>query len=138
MTRYVLDTNIIALRLKNNANVMQRISRANQAGHDFLGCPAVLYEVRRGLLRRDARTQWRRFEILFGSFIYEEFTRQDWTLAAELWAKRVVMGRPVSDADLLIAVFAINRDAVLVTDNEKDFAELGAKVENWKISNDND
>jgi len=33
--------------------------------------------------------------------------------------------------DVLIGVFAYNRDAVLVTNNEKDFLSLGVTVENW-------
>ena len=36
--------------------------------------------------------------------------------------------------DLLIAVFAHNRNASLVTDNEKDFVELDITIENWKKS----
>jgi predicted nucleic acid-binding protein len=31
----------------------------------------------------------------------------------------------------MIAVFARNRGAILITDNEKDFADLGVAVENW-------
>jgi hypothetical protein len=31
----------------------------------------------------------------------------------------------------LIAVFALNRNAILVTSNEKDFAGLGVSLENW-------
>lgn len=65
------------------------------------------------------------------SFEWQDYRRDDWALAAELWAQRRALGRPIADADLLIAVFARNRDAVLVTDNEKDFVDLGVKVENW-------
>lgn len=34
-------------------------------------------------------------------------------------------------ADLLMAVFTYNRNAVLITDNQKDFIGLGVSVENW-------
>jgi len=33
--------------------------------------------------------------------------------------------------DVLIAVFARNRDATLITDNEKDFLDLSVSVEHW-------
>ncbi|MFN8421466.1 MAG: PIN domain-containing protein [Anaerolineae bacterium] len=133
-----MDTNIISLLLRENANVVARMDVVTNEQNRFIGCPTVWYEVRRGLLTRDAKKQAAKFEALFNIFEWQDYATDDWKLASELWARRVLMGRPVSDADLLIAVFAINRDAVLVTDNEKDFAELGAKVENWKISNDID
>jgi len=97
-----------------------------------LGCPIVWYEARRGLLANDSKGQMQRLIILFGEFDWEDYSRADWELAAQLWAQRKVSGRPIHDADLLIAVFAMNRNAVLVTDNEKDFDGLGVTVENWK------
>jgi predicted nucleic acid-binding protein len=33
----------------------------------------------------------------------------------------------------LIAVFATNRNATLVTDNTKDFDGLGVTLENWRV-----
>lgn len=92
----------------------------------------VWYEVRRGLLAKDAQSQMKNFEKLFSLYIWQDYTPKDWELASTLWAQRRTSGRPVADADLFIAVFAINRNAVLVTDNEKDFDGLGVQVENWK------
>ncbi len=41
-------------------------------------------------------------------------------------------GKPLDDADLFIAAFALEQDAVLVTDNQKHFRRLAdLKVENW-------
>ena len=41
-------------------------------------------------------------------------------------------GKPLDDADLFIAAFALEQDAVLVTDNEKHFRRItGLKVKNW-------
>ena len=132
MTRYVIDTNIIALRLRNSENVKQHFSHIVQSQDVVIGCPVVWYEVRRGLLQRDAKGQMMRFTLLFSGFEWQDYTLNDWTLASELWAKRSLLGKPVGDADLMIAVFAINRNAILVTDNEKDFVDLGVTIENWK------
>jgi predicted nucleic acid-binding protein len=103
-------------------------------GNIVLGCPMVWHEVRRGLLARDAKAQMALFENLFATFQWQDYTRDDWSLAAEWWAQRRAAGQPIADADLLIAVFAHNRNAALVTDNEKDFADLGVNVENWRQS----
>jgi predicted nucleic acid-binding protein len=68
------------------------------------------------------------------AFMWQEYTRTDWTLAASIWAERRRAGRPIGDADLLIGIFARNRDAVLVTDNERDFLDLGVTIQNWTVS----
>jgi predicted nucleic acid-binding protein len=57
MTRYVLDTNILAAFLRDESEVVKRISEAAQANAEFLLCPIVFYEILRGLLHRGAKTQ---------------------------------------------------------------------------------
>jgi predicted nucleic acid-binding protein len=136
MTNYVLDTNIVSaiVRRRDRALIAKMNSVINPEDQ-FLGCPVVWYEVRRGLLARDAKLQMRVFERVFSRFSWQDYNLNDWTLATTLWAQRRVQGRPVSDADLMIAVFALNRSVVLVTDNEKDFAGIGIAVENWMRGN---
>jgi predicted nucleic acid-binding protein len=73
-----------------------------------------------------------RFSLLFSTFLWQDFTRDDWALAADLWTARRAQGIPVNDADLLIAVFARNRNAILISDNEKDFVSLDVPIQNWK------
>ena len=125
MTLYVLDTNIISLLLRQNTAIMMSFRQIVSADHIVLACPMVWYELRRGLLAQDAKGQMQRLEALFATFEWQDYTRDDWSMAASLWKQRRQLGLPISDADLLIAVFARNRNAVLVTDNEKDFAQLG-------------
>lgn len=132
MTTFILDTNIVSLALRNDSAVTSRFHQARIEANTFLGCPFVHYEVQRGLLARDNKLYMSFFETLFASFQWDEYTRADWSLAATLWKQRKVLGRPIEDADLMIAVFALNRDAVLVSDNVKDFDGLGVKLENWK------
>jgi predicted nucleic acid-binding protein len=132
MTVYCLDTNTLSFLVRNEEPVVTRFTAALAKPNIVLICPFVWFEVQRGLLARDAKSQFAYAETLIGKLVWRDYERQDWELAARLWMKRRLAGRPIADADLLIAVFAINRDAVLVTDNERDFAELGAKVQNWK------
>ncbi len=133
MTAFVLDANIISLILRGDLAARRHFRQALIADSPILGCPVVWYEVHRGLLARDAKGQIRRFEALFENFIWQDYTRADWVLAASLWVQRRGEGLPIGDADLLIGVFARNRNAVLVTDNEKDFAELGITIQNWTL-----
>lgn len=132
MTVYVLDTNIISLLLRQNTAILMNFRQILSADHIVLACPMVWYELRRGLLAQDAKGQMQRLEALFATFEWQDYIRDDWSMAASLWTQRRQLGLPISYADLLIAVFARNRNAILITDNEKAFAQLGVTVENWK------
>lgn len=94
-------------------------------------CPVVYFEIKRGLLKKNAAKQLQFFDNLISWCQWDDFTLEDWNVAAELWAQREVMGNPIEDADLLIAVYARQRDATLVTNNERHFAHLDLMLENW-------
>ena len=130
--RYVFDTNIFSWLLAQDQEIISRMSQQVKDEDIILGCPVVWYEVRRGLLAKDAKRQMQRFEALFATFLWQDYQQADWKLAAELWTARRTQGIPINDADLLIAVFARNRNATLISDNGKDFADLNVTLENWK------
>lgn len=134
MITYVLDTNTISLILRKEATVVARLEEVQTTRHRMLGCPAVWYETRRGLLHRDSKAQMSRFFLLFDRFEWQDYTVDDWRVAAETWANLRATGRQIADADLLIAIFALNRNAILVTDNEADFAGINITIENWRKS----
>src|SRR5689334_5160691 len=100
MTTYVLDTNIVSLVLRNQALVRARLSEALSPENIILGCPVVWYEVRRGLIARDARRQIGTFDSVFAVFVWQDLNQTDWSLATDLWARRRASGSPISDADL--------------------------------------
>ena len=132
MTAYLLDTNIISALLKKE-DIVERRLRDTVALKEMVFLSAVVhYEAKRGLLKRDARNQMRALEHLVARFEWCDVIQADWELAAHLWVERTQVGRPIEDADLLIAAQAKRLGATLVTDNEKDFDDLGVKVENWR------
>src|SRR4051812_18469081 len=101
--RYVFDTNIFSWLLRQDQEIISRMGQQVKDEDVILGCPVVWYEVRRGLLAKDANRQMQRFEKLFATFLWHDLTRDDWKLAADLWTARRNQGIPVNDADLLIA-----------------------------------
>jgi len=129
--RYVLDTNIITALLRGDVSVVQNIAIAARENAELYLCPVVFYEIRRGLLYRDARNQSQLFLQYAATLIWDDFNHSDWLYAAELWSDLRQRGITVGDADLLIGVYAFHRYAVVVTANEKHFAPLGVAVENW-------
>jgi tRNA(fMet)-specific endonuclease VapC len=131
MMCYVLDTNIVSLLIRQNSHVVQRFDSLALTPNAFIACPMVWYEVQRGLLTRDAKLQMRHFVRLFNLFEWQDYGPDDWRLAAQWWTERRRQGLPIHDADVLIAAFTHNRQAALVTDNEKDFVNLNVQLENW-------
>ena len=86
--RYVFDTNIFSWLLAQDPEIILRMGQQIKDEDVILGCPVVWYEVRRGLLAKDAKRQMQRFEELFVTFLWHDYTRDDWKLAADLWTSR--------------------------------------------------
>lgn len=132
MTTFLLDTNILSAILRKETAVEKRFRQAIFDDDNLLLSIVVYYEIKRGLLKRDAKKQMVIFEHLSNQLAWCDVIIEDWELAARLWAERSKRGKPIADADVLIAAQAKRLDAILVTDNTKDFDALGVKTENWK------
>lgn len=134
---YLIDTNILSGILRKDADTVGRFFQAAIANTRLVLCPVVYYELRRGLMKKGASRQLEGFETLARRLEWIDLARADWERASELWAQRQITGRPMADADLLIAVQAERLGAILVTDNEKDFEGLGLRIENWRRRSSN-
>jgi predicted nucleic acid-binding protein len=98
------------------------------------------------LKNRLTSDQWaegklRRLDQITPFFVWNDLTQDDWLLAADTWATLTMQGRSPGDADLLIAVFAARRRAVLVTNNVRHFSVLAdplrLTLQNWPITAQN-
>jgi len=131
--RLVLDTNIVSAVLRRHRAAHGRFREETRAGSLLYLCPVVYFEVLRGLRHRDAHGQERRLEAIAAGMDWEELWADDWTRAAQLWSDTASRGRRCDDdADVLIAAYALNRDAVVITDNTRDFEAFGVPLENWR------
>jgi tRNA(fMet)-specific endonuclease VapC len=131
-TRYVLDTNIFTAILRKEPKAVEQAEKALATNAEFLLCPVVFYEVYRGLLHRDAKRQLSFYLQFVAGLTWDDLDREDWRAAAQRWADMRRGGYSVGDADLLIGTYAARRNAIVVTDNTKDFLPLGVPVENWR------
>ncbi len=130
--KYVLDTNIISSILRLEDKVMNRVAETLVDEAELLLCPVVFYEVYRGLQYRDAKKQLARFLEYVSVLSWDDYTPSDWQLAGQLWAELRRGGYQIADNDLLIGVYAQQRNAIVVTDNEKHFAKIEVTIENWR------
>jgi len=134
MSVYLPDTNTISALMRPASSLYPRLRGARQTGDQVVLSPVVEYEVRRGLLWKNASSLARRFDLIRQQFEDVEFARETWGRAAELWAYSRQQGMPLPDADILIAAHTIQLQAVLVTNNTRHFVlfqPLGLQLENW-------
>ena len=129
---YILDTNVIADRIRRHPQVIERLTRVGEAGNILGLCDPVRYEVSRGLIKINATRKLRFFrEEISPLMDHLALINDDWQTAARLWAAMRNQGRQFSDVDLLIASLAQRLNAVVVT-ADADFASLPIKSEDWR------
>lgn len=130
---YLPDTDSVNYIVKSVSPAVSRYQRAIESNAEMVLCPVVHYEVVRYLGLRRATKLRRRYDVLVQEWFPIELLREDWNTAADLWMQRHRAGRPITDADLLIAVTALKTEAVLVTNNTRHFESLGLTLENWML-----
>ncbi len=107
--------------LRGEYGVAERISDELNRGNRITIPPVAYYEVLRGLLAIDAPRKRAVFENLCASLGVSSIDRGAMDIAAHEYTRLRKAGKPIDDADLLIAAFCIQSDATLVTNNEKHF-----------------
>ena len=131
--RYLLDTNIISDIAKPAPSEFLLAWMSEQVDEDLFIASLTVAEIRRGILekpagkRRDALEAWfvgpEGPQTLFAGRVlpFDE-------AAALVWARLMVdgktRGRPRSALDMIIAAVAEAHGCTLVTDNERDFADI--------------
>lgn len=128
----VLDTNVVIDLLAHIESVDRALAAALEADDAIYLCPFVYYEVQRGFLYRPSPLRERQFRALAQDWHWDDLLWGDWSLGARLWANCRSEGCAQSDADVVIAAFALNRNAAVVTADERAFANLPVPVENWR------
>lgn len=127
---YLLDTNIVTAILRSEPRVMARLRAAVNANERVLFSVAVYYEIKRGLLKRDAMHRLAVFEELVRHWEWLDVERHHWEAAAVLWAQCQKAGIAATDVDLLLAVQSSYAGAILVT-HDNDFECFDIKCEDW-------
>jgi toxin FitB len=133
VTRYLLDTNIISNLVKPQPSASLIAWMFDQADTDLFIASLTVAEIRRGVLEKPAGKKRKQLESWFAGptgpqalFVgrvlpFDEPAALIW---ARLMAEGRAAGRPRSALDMIIAAIAEAGGCVVVTDNEKDFAEV--------------
>lgn len=133
MTRYLLDTNILSNIAKPVPSESLIAWMAEQADQDLFIASLTVAEIRRGVLEKPAGKRRNQLEAWFSGpegpqalfagrvLSFDERAGLIW---ARLMADGKIKGRPRSGLDTIIAAVAEANGCVLVTDNERDFADI--------------
>ena len=128
--RYVVDTNIWIEFLRKNPKVRTRL-REKLAQRDPINEPVVYYELLRGLEKRRDQGNINFIKTYWATLSYYEATKQIWDEAIRLWVMAIRQNTMPGDRDLLIAAFALQLSATVVSRNVRHFSGFGLSIENW-------
>ena len=134
MITYALDTNIISYLLKGDKAIVNQYRQAGKKGSDFVLPPIVYYEVKRWFLETGATDKKIAFDKLCEVIPLGELTQEILDTSAAIYVKMRKAGKPMGDADIIIAAFCLVNNYTLVTNNTRHFEGIdGLKLVNWKI-----
>ena len=132
--RYLLDTNIISNITKRQPSAALIDWMSEQTDEDLFIASLTLADIRRGELdkpagkRRDQLEAWFAGpdgpQALFAGRVLP-FDEKSALIWAQLMTEGKAKGRPRSALDTVIAAVAQAHDCRVVTDNERDFADIG-------------
>lgn len=128
---FLLDTNILSALVREPQGAVA--TRIAEAGESTI-CTSIVVaaELRYGAAKRGSARLIQQLDTILGALEIVPFESPMDRFYADLRNEREQRGRPIGGNDLLIAAQALALDAVLVTDNVKEFERVrGLKVENW-------
>jgi tRNA(fMet)-specific endonuclease VapC len=130
MARYLLDTNILsaAIRDPRGAVAQQLRRQADEVCTSII----VAAELRFGAANKGSARLSQLVELVLSSVEVLPFDRPADQIYGVVRADLTRRGRRIGHLDELIASHALAQNCILVTDNERDFAQVeGLRLENW-------
>lgn len=132
MKKAVLDTNIISYFLKGTPNVVDRLNQYSQVYSALTFSLLTYYEIKSGLLYKNASNLLSRFEELASESEILPLSVATMEIASRIYADLRQRGLLIPPIDIFIAASAIEYDYLLVTANTRHFAIItNLGCENW-------
>ncbi len=132
MTACLLDTDTISFFLKGNLNVARRMEQYFDHFGQLNISVITYYEIKNGLLFRDAHRQMKDFEVFVQDCLVLPITTEIANLAANAFADLRRQNQMIGHTDVLIAATALHHSLTVVTNNQNHFQRIaGLVLENW-------
>ena len=132
---YMLDTNICIFLLgKKRKTYFDKLDRIQMKGHSIAISSIVLAELQFGIANSQRTEQnQRELNILLGRLDVLSYDSKCAYFYGELRMTLKKTGRLIGGNDLFIASHAMAEDAILVTNNLREFQRVeGLKIEHWE------
>jgi len=129
---YLLDTNILALFVKQNSKIIQKIQNYEDS---IALCVVVQAECLFGAKKAKMLDLVDIYNSIFESFPNFSFESKSCEIFTDLKANLSISGKIIEDFDLIIASICLANNLTLVTHNTKHFDNIkGLKVEDWTLA----
>jgi tRNA(fMet)-specific endonuclease VapC len=134
MLPVILDTVTLSAIMRQNSLALAHARTYLAAHHRFTLSLITRYEILRGLKAKRATRQQNAFEQFCLSNTILPLTDAIIVRAAEIYADLHQRGMLIGDADILIAVTALEHGLELVTNNTNHYGRIaGLPLSNWLI-----
>lgn len=133
---YMLDTNICGYIIRNKPEYIKEKLKSIETKHDIVLSSVVVAELLYGAKKKDSEKLTRLVLSFVDNFTIFDFDNTASNEYANIRVSLEKTGNIIGSNDLFIAAHAKAKDAVLVTNNTKEFERVeNLKIENWIISN---
>ena len=129
---YILDTNIISARMRNNEKVVAKLREVTAIGGTVFMSGISHYEIKRGLLAVNATRKLKIYDEIRKELQMLFLDNEDvFDQAAEIHTGLKQRGELIQDADIFIAATVLLRNLILVSDDSHFQRIRGLTTENW-------
>lgn len=128
---FLLDTNVLSALVRDpQGAVAEHIARVGET--NVCTSIVVAAELRYGAAKRGSARLTQQLDVILTAMDIVPFESPMDRVYADVRTALEQRGRPIGGNDLIIAAQALALDAVLVTDNVKEFEQVPRlKIENW-------
>ena len=134
MSKFLIDTDILSMFLRNNENVKLNFSKfINETQKITFSC-LTYYEILSGLKFRDNKKFMSRFTELSSFSDIIPLSLDAIEKSSVIYAELRNEGIIIDDVDILNAGICLSHNLVLITNNIKHFEKIdGLNISNWSL-----
>ena len=131
---YMLDTNICSFIIRNKPQNIKKKLEEIERDHTVAISSIVASELFYGAVKKGSPNLIRVVSALIDNFIVYDYSKICVESYAVIRSSLEKKGTIIGANDLLIASHAMSVDAILVTNNTKEFSRVeGLRVEDWSV-----
>ena len=129
---YMLDTNMCSYIIRDNPRGIFEKLKEIEEEHAVALSSIVVSELFYGARKKDSPKLEKVVASFVEHFMIYDYDKMSATHYADVRSKLEKKGQIIGANDLLIAAHALGKDAILVTNNSKEFERVeGLVLENW-------